>query len=220
MVTIIAQTVHITRKHRNIATLLLFPSIHCSVPWLRSRSAVHRNSLRAGAVLSFGGSSIGWRNTQKSNWWIVSCASLQRTSKKKIKNWQHTIYVMLIHWLNIRICVSQSTEVKYIATVYAHNQCFHLFIRQIDGKYAIGQPKSNEMQFEKPADIINYFRLNQLLCTNQQTCVKVFLVPIAWLAGQMPIELRCHHTSNSQLRTKSISFVMRNNNSNNNNNNL
>lgn len=83
MVTIIAQTVHITRKHRNIATLLLFPSIHCSVPWLRSRSAVHRNSLRAGAVLSFGGSSIGWRNTQKSNWWIVSCASLQRTSKKK-----------------------------------------------------------------------------------------------------------------------------------------
>lgn len=75
--------------------------------------------------------------------------------------------------------IRQSTTIKFIVTVYAKEQFFHLYIRQIDGKYAMGQQKTNEIRFGKPVDIINYFRLNQLLCKNQHISVKVFLVPIA-----------------------------------------
>lgn len=75
----------------------------------------------------------------------------------------------------------QSDSIKFITTVYAKEQFFHLYLRRIKdtGKYGMGQQKPDENQFDKPADIISFFRLHQLLCKNQWTSVKVFLVPIA-----------------------------------------
>lgn len=74
----------------------------------------------------------------------------------------------------------KNDSIKFITTVYAKEQFYHLYIREIreTGQYAMGQAKPDENHFDKPADIINFFRLHQLLCKNQHASVKVFLVPI------------------------------------------
>lgn len=72
----------------------------------------------------------------------------------------------------------QDDIVKYIVSIYARENFFHLFIRISDGQYAIGQEKPDEKLFNKPADIINYYRLNRLLCTNKIVSMRFFLVPI------------------------------------------
>ncbi|XP_053947445.1 uncharacterized protein LOC128856093 [Anastrepha ludens] len=71
-------------------------------------------------------------------------------------------------------------SVKYIVTVYAQQQYFHLFIRQINGKdlYGIGQQKPNERIFSSPSDIIDFYGFNTLQCTNKSTSVSLVLKPI------------------------------------------
>ncbi|XP_039970967.1 uncharacterized protein LOC120782658 [Bactrocera tryoni] len=71
-------------------------------------------------------------------------------------------------------------SIKYIVTVYAQQQYFHLFIRQLNGKdsYSIGQQKPNEKIFKSPSDIIDFYSLNALQCTNKNISVCLVLKPI------------------------------------------
>ncbi|XP_017482924.1 PREDICTED: uncharacterized protein LOC108371828 [Rhagoletis zephyria] len=71
-------------------------------------------------------------------------------------------------------------SIKYIVTIYAQQQYFHLFIRQINGKdlYGIGQQKSKEKVFSSPSDIIDFYSYNPLQCTNKSTSISLVLKPI------------------------------------------
>ncbi|XP_004534389.1 uncharacterized protein LOC101451543 isoform X1 [Ceratitis capitata] len=71
-------------------------------------------------------------------------------------------------------------SIKYVVTVYAQNQFFHLFIRQINGKdfYGIGQQKTHEKRFSSPSEIIDFYSSNTLQCTNKNISVNLVLKPI------------------------------------------
>ncbi|XP_067619769.1 uncharacterized protein [Eurosta solidaginis] len=71
-------------------------------------------------------------------------------------------------------------SIKYIVTVFAQQQYFHLFIRQINGKnlYGIGQQKPNEKTFNSPSDIVDFYSCNPLQCTNKNSSISLLLKPI------------------------------------------
>ncbi|KAM7361428.1 uncharacterized protein ACRADG_011862 [Cochliomyia hominivorax] len=71
-------------------------------------------------------------------------------------------------------------SIKYIVSIYAQKEFFHLYIRQIDGKelFAIGQEKPNEKYFNTPNDIIEFYKHNILQCTNKQCSLSLVLRPI------------------------------------------
>lgn len=75
--------------------------------------------------------------------------------------------------------------------MYAKNDYFHLYIRKCGGGngggdgggktttyYSLGLEKPREKYFQHPADIINYYRLHKLQCTNKNISVSIVLVPI------------------------------------------
>ncbi|KAM8703903.1 hypothetical protein ACLKA7_008518 [Drosophila subpalustris] len=71
--------------------------------------------------------------------------------------------------------------IKYIVSIYADQQYYHLFVRQIDGRprYGIGQLKPHERHFPSPCDIIEFYAEHALLCTNKQRSQSIFLKPIS-----------------------------------------
>ncbi|KAI8119465.1 hypothetical protein FF38_02157 [Lucilia cuprina] len=71
-------------------------------------------------------------------------------------------------------------SIKYIVSIYAQQEFFHLFIRQIKGQelFAIGQEKANEKYFNTPNDIIEFYKHNILQCTNKQCSLNLVLRPI------------------------------------------
>ncbi|XP_030370856.1 uncharacterized protein LOC115621370 [Scaptodrosophila lebanonensis] len=71
--------------------------------------------------------------------------------------------------------------IKYIVSIYAAEQFYHLFVRQVDSRqrYAIGQEKSHERHFNSPCDIIEYYTKHSLLCTNKQQSQCILLKPIS-----------------------------------------
>ncbi|XP_034488416.1 uncharacterized protein LOC117792394 [Drosophila innubila] len=71
--------------------------------------------------------------------------------------------------------------IKYIVSIYADQQYYHLFVRQIDGRqrYGIGQFKPHERHFPSPCHIIEFYAEHALLCTNKQRSQSIFLRPIS-----------------------------------------
>ncbi|XP_062123856.1 uncharacterized protein LOC133837195 [Drosophila sulfurigaster albostrigata] len=72
--------------------------------------------------------------------------------------------------------------IKYIVSIYAGEQYYHLFVRQIDGRqrYGIGQLKPHERHFPSPCDIIEFYAEHALLCTNKQRSQSIRLKPISY----------------------------------------
>lgn len=72
--------------------------------------------------------------------------------------------------------------IKYIVSIYADKEYYHLFVRQIDGRprYGIGQCKPHERHFPSPCDIIEFYTKHALLCTNKQRSQSIFLKPISY----------------------------------------
>ncbi|XP_055907873.1 uncharacterized protein LOC129942817 [Eupeodes corollae] len=81
----------------------------------------------------------------------------------------------------VRPYKEQDISIKYVVTVYAQQNYFHLYIRKILGTemYGIGQAKPCEKLFNAPSDIIDYYRLNPLLCTNKKISISLKLIPIS-----------------------------------------
>ncbi|KAH8417564.1 hypothetical protein KR222_001926, partial [Zaprionus bogoriensis] len=71
--------------------------------------------------------------------------------------------------------------IKYIVSIYADQQYYHLFIRQIgEGQhYAIGQSKPHERQFPSPCHIVEFYAEHPLLCTNKERTQSILLRPIS-----------------------------------------
>ncbi|EDW59272.1 uncharacterized protein [Drosophila virilis] len=71
--------------------------------------------------------------------------------------------------------------IKYIVSICADRQFYHLFVRQIDGRqrFAIGQSKPHERHFASPCEIIEFYVEHALLCTNKQRSQSVRLRPIS-----------------------------------------
>ncbi|XP_055385152.1 uncharacterized protein LOC129614527 [Condylostylus longicornis] len=71
--------------------------------------------------------------------------------------------------------------IKYIVTIYVKGNYFHLYIRYIaeKQKYGIGLKKPFEKLFNTPNEIINYYRINKLFCTNRTVNACVLLIPIS-----------------------------------------
>ncbi|EDV93214.1 uncharacterized protein LOC6563773 [Drosophila grimshawi] len=71
--------------------------------------------------------------------------------------------------------------IKYIVSICADRQFYHLFVRQIDGRqrYAIGQMKPQERVFPTPYAIIEFYEEHPLLCTNKERSQSVLLKPIS-----------------------------------------
>ncbi|ALC46244.1 CG15529 [Drosophila busckii] len=71
--------------------------------------------------------------------------------------------------------------IKYVVSIYADQQYYHLFVRQIDGRqrYGIGQLKAYERHFASPCEIIEFYMQHALLCSNKQRSQSVQLKPIS-----------------------------------------
>ncbi|XP_023163553.1 uncharacterized protein LOC111594480 [Drosophila hydei] len=72
--------------------------------------------------------------------------------------------------------------IKYIVSIWAAGQYYHLFVRQIDGRqrFAIGQWKQHERHFSSPCEIIEFYAEHALLCTNKERSHSVRLKPISY----------------------------------------
>lgn len=86
-------------------------------------------------------------------------------------------------YINFKILFSlnsQDISIKYIVSIFAQNQFFHLFIRQIPGSelFAIGQEKRQERLYQTPNDIIDFYTCNTLQCTNKECTLSLMLKPI------------------------------------------
>ncbi|XP_061386564.1 uncharacterized protein LOC133321489 [Musca vetustissima] len=80
----------------------------------------------------------------------------------------------------VRPYKEEDISIKYIVSIYAQQQFFHLFIRQIPGTelFAIGQEKRQERLYQSPNDIIEFYKHNTLQCTNKECSLSVVLKPI------------------------------------------
>lgn len=78
----------------------------------------------------------------------------------------------------VRPYKEDSEIIKYVVSIYANDNFFHLFIRQVNEYFAIGKSKENEKLFNEPSNIITHYRLNKLICTNNFISMKFFLIPI------------------------------------------
>uniref|UniRef100_A0A1I8MSL7 SH2 domain-containing protein n=1 Tax=Musca domestica TaxID=7370 RepID=A0A1I8MSL7_MUSDO len=80
----------------------------------------------------------------------------------------------------VRPYKEEDISIKYIVSIYARKQFFHLFIRQIPGTelFAIGQEKREERLYQTPNDIIEFYRHNTLQCTNKECTLSLVLRPI------------------------------------------
>lgn len=73
----------------------------------------------------------------------------------------------------------QHESIKFIVSVYSNGQYFHLFVRRrSDGQFTLGQPKTDEKGFSNPSQIVRFYRLHKLTCSNRLTSVRIVLVPI------------------------------------------
>lgn len=72
--------------------------------------------------------------------------------------------------------------IRYIVSIWAADQYYHLFIRQVDRRqrYAIGQKKSQERCFGSPSEIVEFYTEHPLLCTNKVRSQCVQLRPISY----------------------------------------
>ncbi|EDW84421.2 uncharacterized protein Dwil_GK14117 [Drosophila willistoni] len=73
--------------------------------------------------------------------------------------------------------------IKYIVSIYAANEFYHLFVRQLHGQrhlYGIGQVKPHERHFASPSHIVEFYAEHPLLCTNKQRSQCVRLKPIVY----------------------------------------
>lgn len=71
--------------------------------------------------------------------------------------------------------------IKYIVSIYADQQYYHLFVRQLDGqqRFAIGQSKPHERYFASPCHIVEFYAEHPLLCTNKERSHSILLRPIS-----------------------------------------
>ncbi|XP_017131786.1 uncharacterized protein LOC108148961 [Drosophila elegans] len=72
--------------------------------------------------------------------------------------------------------------IRYIVSIWAADQFYHLFVRQVDRRqrYAIGQQKSRERCFGSPSEIVEFYSTHPLLCTNKVRSQCVQLRPISY----------------------------------------
>lgn len=72
--------------------------------------------------------------------------------------------------------------IRYIVSIWAADQFYHLFIRQVDRRqrYAIGQKKSQERCFGSPSEIVEFYTEHPLLCTNKTRSQCIKLRPISY----------------------------------------
>ncbi|XP_059218868.1 uncharacterized protein LOC106095697 [Stomoxys calcitrans] len=80
----------------------------------------------------------------------------------------------------VRPYKEEDVSIKYIVSIYAQKEFFHLFIRQIPGTelYAIGQEKRQEKLYRTPNEIIEFYKHNTLQCTNKECTLSLMLRPI------------------------------------------
>ncbi|XP_070143430.1 B-cell linker protein isoform X2 [Drosophila kikkawai] len=72
--------------------------------------------------------------------------------------------------------------IRYIVSIWASDQYYHLFVRQLDRRqrYAIGQRKSGERYFGSPSEIVEFYSEHPLLCTNKSVSQCIRLSPISY----------------------------------------
>ncbi|XP_017058774.1 uncharacterized protein LOC108099653 [Drosophila ficusphila] len=72
--------------------------------------------------------------------------------------------------------------IRYIVSIWAADQFYHLFVRQVDRRqrYAIGQKKPRERCFGSPSEIVEFYTQHPLLCTNKVRSQCVQLRPISY----------------------------------------
>ncbi|XP_055616890.1 uncharacterized protein LOC129762527 [Toxorhynchites rutilus septentrionalis] len=74
----------------------------------------------------------------------------------------------------------KQSHIRYILSIKATSNYFHLFIRQTgpNRMYALGLEKQNERQFKFPADIVLYYRTHLLKCARNKIQIMLYLVPL------------------------------------------
>lgn len=75
----------------------------------------------------------------------------------------------------------QHIHIRYILSVRATGNYFHLFIRCAGPnglQYALGLQKQRQCLFRFPADIVQHYRTHLLECANETVKIRLHLVPL------------------------------------------